>query len=108
MEKQIQNIQNEMIQEFQEYSKTYILNIIETLVTNNMLWRCYSYSGWNILKTMDIKYEIESLIKKDLNFIKNKLLLVNYCYKHNYPLDILKGIQTSLFLRKVVHYEKLY
>ena len=56
---------------------------------------------------MDIKYKIESLIKKDLNFIKNKLLLVNYCYKHNYPLDILKGIQTSLLLRKVVHYEKL-
>ena len=68
MEKQIQNIQNEMIQEFQEYSKTYILNIIETLVTNNMLWRCYSYSGWNILKTMDIHYRIIGIEYKDKPF----------------------------------------
>ncbi len=97
MEKQIQNIQNEMIQEFHKYSKAYILDIVDILVKNNMLWRCYSYSGWNILKTMDIKYEIESMIKKDLDFIRNKLILVKYCYKHNYPLDILREIQTSLF-----------
>ena len=71
-------------------------------VNQHLFWRSFAYSGWNILKSVDIKQEVESMIKKDKKFIKNKLVLVRYCYKHNYPLDILNGIQTSLFLRKAV------
>ena len=97
MEGQIQKIKKEMIQEFPEYSETYILDILDILVHQHLFWRSFAYSGWNILKSNDIKQEVESMIKKDLDFIRNKLILVKYCYKHNYPLDILREIQTSLF-----------
>ncbi len=97
MEDQIKKIKREMIQEFPKYSKSYILAILDALIKQKMFWRAFAYSGWNILKTNDIKQEVESMIKKDINFHKNKLILVKYCYKHNYPVDILRGLKTSLF-----------
>ena len=104
MEDQVQKIKREMIQEFSKYSKSYILNILEDLIKQQMFWREFAYSGWNILKTVDIKQEIEKMIQTDINFIKKKLLVIKYCYLHNYPVDILSGIQTSLFLKRVVHF----
>ena len=104
MEDQVQKIKRKMIQEFSKYSQSYILNILEDLIKQQMFWRSFAYSGWNILKTVDIKQEIERIIQKDTSFIKKKLLLIKYCYKHNYPVDILRGIQTSLFLKRVVHF----
>lgn len=103
MENQIQNIKREMIQEFSKYSQSYIFNILDDLIKQKMFWRSYAYSGWNILKTYDIKQEIEKMIQKDISFIQKKLIIMKYCYLHNYPVDILRGIQTSLFLKRVVH-----
>lgn len=97
MEDQIKKIKQEMIQEFPKYSKSYILAILDVLIKKKMFWRAFAYSGWNILKTNDIKQEVESMIKKDIEFHKNKLTLVKYCYKHNYPVDILRGLKTFLF-----------
>jgi|TARA_Y100000389_G_C17020621_1_gene298612 hypothetical protein len=97
MEDQIQKIKREMIQEYPTHSKSYILNILETLIKQQMFWRAFAYSGWNILKTVDIKQEVYKMIQKDINFIKKKILVIKYCYLHNYPVDILSGIQTSLF-----------
>lgn len=97
MEDQIKKIKRKMIKEYSTHSESYILNILETLIKQQMFWREFAYSGWNILKTVDIKQEVEKMIQKDVRFIKNKLLVIKYCYQHNYPVDIVRGIQTSLF-----------
>ena len=59
MEGQIQKIKKEIIPEFPEYSETYILDILDILVNQHLFWRSFAYSGWNILKSVDIKQRSE-------------------------------------------------
>ena len=97
MDAQIIKIKNEMKEYFSEYPQIYIMRLLDNLIQQSIFWRCYSYSGWNILKTIDIKNEINRMIIKDVNFIQNKLILIRYCYENDIPVDILNGIRTSLF-----------
>ena len=97
MDAQIIKIKNEMKEYFSEYPQIYIMRLLDNLIQQSIFWRCYSYSGWNILKTIDIKNEINRMIIKDVDYIRKKILLIRYCYEHNIPVDILNGIRTSLF-----------
>jgi hypothetical protein len=97
MDGQIIKIKNEMKEYFSDYPQTYIMRLLDNLIQQSIFWRCYSYSGWNILKTANIKNEMKIMIIKDVDYIRNKLILIRYCYENDIPVDILIGIRTSLF-----------
>ena len=58
------------------YTREYLYTILDYLYTRNMLYKSYSYSGWNIFHKKDVMTYIDDYIKLDTLNCKKKVALM--------------------------------
>ena len=62
-----------LISNYKNYSREYLYNILDYLYTHNMLYKSYSYSGWNVFHKKDVMTYIDDYIKLDTLNCKKKI-----------------------------------
>jgi len=92
IEKNVEEIDHELIQIFRDYNKTYITEIIRELRNDNQIQNVYSVSGWMIFHRQGVINLIDNRIKIDTEISHKKLLLTKYFIQNDIPLDIVENI----------------